>query len=257
MTLRVLILGGTAEGRLLGEQLSSDDRYDALISFAGRTASLERPAARHRVGGFGGAAGLATFLREGGFQALVDATHPFAARISQNAVEAAIATSTPMIRLERRAWPMVTGDHWIVVNDMRAAALAIGDEPRRVFLTIGRLEIEAFCLAPHHHYLVRSVDSFTLPSPLASARVITARGPFDFEREKALLEREGTEIVVSKNSGAPATYAKIEAARALALPVVMVGRPVLPAATLASDIAGVLRWLESVRSSARHPQVTA
>jgi precorrin-6A/cobalt-precorrin-6A reductase len=256
MALRVLILGGTAEGRLLGERLSEDTRYDPLISFAGRTMSIERPKQPHRIGGFGGAEGLATFLREGRFEALVDATHPFAARISAHAVEAANATGMPLTRLSRPPWPRVTGDNWIVVPDMRAAALAIGEVPRRVFLTIGRLEVEAFCLAPEHDYLVRSVDSFTLPAPLSMARVIVARGPFDFEREKALLEQERAEIVVSKNSGTPATYAKIEAARALAIPVIMVGRPVLPAATLAGDIEDVLRWLESLLSSTGPPEST-
>jgi precorrin-6A/cobalt-precorrin-6A reductase len=144
---------------------------------------------------------------------------------------------------------MVEGDRWMVVADMRAAALVIGDVPRRVFLTIGRLEVDAFCVAPHHDYLIRSIDPFTLPTPLRHARVVAARGPFDFEREKALLEREAVEVVVSKNSGTTATYGKVEAARALGLPVVMVSRPVLPAATQVDDIDDVLGWLEKLRSA--------
>jgi precorrin-6A/cobalt-precorrin-6A reductase len=241
MTLRVLVLGGTTEGRELGERLAADARFDVLVSFAGRTASLVRPAVAHRIGGFGGARGLADFLRRERFDALVDATHPFAARMSFNAVQAAADTQTPLVRVERAAWTAADGDRWRSVDSMSAAARALGSEPRRVFLSVGRQEVAAFAAAPQHDYLVRAIDPFDPGLP--RARVIAARGPFALDDELALLRREAIEVVVSKNSGTPATHAKIEAARRLGLPVIMVERPQLPAAPTADSVAAVVSWL--------------
>jgi precorrin-6A/cobalt-precorrin-6A reductase len=249
VTLKILILGGTAEGRRLAERLSRDARFDPLLSFAGRTTSLAPPAVPHRVGGFGGAAGLASFLRQGGFEALLDLTHPFAARISANAVAAAREVGVPLLRLARAAWREQPGDAWIDAVDMASAAHALGSTPRRVFLSIGRLELEAFCAAPEHHYLVRAVDAFALPAALAHARLLLARGPFELAAERALLERERIEILVSKNSGTDATYAKIEAARALGLPVVMVRQPVLPACSEVATLEAAQAWLEQLQDS--------
>jgi precorrin-6A/cobalt-precorrin-6A reductase len=248
MTLKILILGGTAEGRRLAEQLADDARFELLLSFAGRTASLAAPGVPHRVGGFGGPAGLAAFLRAGGFGALLDLTHPFAARISANAVQAAREAEVPLLRLARSAWQPQPGDRWIDALDMSAAARALGAEPRRVFLSIGRLELEAFSAAPQHQYLVRAVDAFTLPAPLAHARLIRARGPFALADERALLEGERIEVVVSKNSGTDATYAKIEAARALGLPVVMVRRPALPVCPEVSTLQAAEAWLAQLQA---------
>jgi precorrin-6A/cobalt-precorrin-6A reductase len=249
MSLKILILGGTAEGRRLAERLARDTRFELLLSFAGRTACLVAPCVPHRVGGFGGAAGLAAFLLQGGFGALLDLTHPFAARISANAVTAAREAGVPLLRLARPAWHARPGDDWIDAADMGAAVRALGSAPRRVFLSIGRLELEAFCAAPQHHYLVRAVDAFTLPAALAHARLLLARGPFELVAERALLERERIELLVSKNSGTDATYAKIEAARALGMPVVMVRRPALPACSEVSTLAAAQAWLERLRAA--------
>jgi precorrin-6A/cobalt-precorrin-6A reductase len=260
MAFKVLILGGTAEGRLLAERLAHDARFDSLLSYAGRTASLAPPDVPHRVGGFGGVAGLAEFLQRGGFAALMDLTHPFAARISANAVEAARIAGTPLVVLERATWQQLPADRWIEVADMAEAARALGSEPRRVFLTIGRLELQAFEAAPQHQYLIRAVDAFALPSALPRARLLSARGPFQVAGECALLEREGIELLVSKNSGTPATYAKIEAARLLRLPVVMVQRPPMPAcargdargfaqAQRVQTLDAALAWLETLHGA--------
>ena len=138
------------------------------------------------------------------------------------------------------------GDRWTTVANLAEAASAIGDEPRRVFLTIGRTGVDAFSVAPQHRYWIRTVDRFELPRALAHAEVIAARGPFSLADEIALLERNAIEIVVSKNSGTPATYAKIEASRVLGIPVVMVERPVLPDVTQVGDVDGVLRWLSAL-----------
>ena len=234
---------------MLAEQLASDARFLALLSFAGRTASLHAPAVPHRIGGFGGVTGLTEFLKAGNFEALIDATHPFAAQMSANAVQAAQALGLPLLRVERPAWQEIAGDRWQQVDDMQAAASALGPTPRRVFLTIGRLEIDAFRSAPQQHYLVRAVDPFELPLP--AARLIAARGPFDMQAERELLQREAIEVIVSKNAGTPATYAKIAAARALALPVIMVRRPQLPAAETVATIDEALLWIERAGAAAQ------
>jgi precorrin-6A/cobalt-precorrin-6A reductase len=241
MTMRVLILGGTSAGRLLAERLARDPRYDALLSFAGRTVSLQRPDVPHRVGGFGGVAGLATFLERERFAALVDATHPFAAQMSAHAVHAAARTHVPLIRIEPSAWLPEPGDRWIDAPDMAAAAEALGLTPRRVLLTVGRLEVAAFARAPQHFYLIRAVDPFEPNLP--QARVLAARGPF-------ALEEERIERIVGKNSGTAATHPKLVAARMLGLTVIMVARPQVPAACQARSLDEVLGWLAGVHGAA-------
>jgi precorrin-6A/cobalt-precorrin-6A reductase len=236
--MRVLILGGTLPSRQLATALAHDARYAPLLSYAGRTENPVLPGdVPCRVGGFGGAEGLRAFLAD--FDALIDATHPFAARISANAVRAARAANVPLLRLVQPPWPHE--DNWLEVADMQAAARALGPLPRRVFLTIGRLEVGAFQLAPQHHYVVRAVDAFDPGLP--SVQVITARGPFRLDDERALLARERIEVLVSKNAGTHATHAKLLAARERALPVIMVARPLLPAADEVSTVEQALRWL--------------
>jgi precorrin-6A/cobalt-precorrin-6A reductase len=249
MKRKVLVLGGTSEGRELAERLAGDARFETLLSFAGRTASLQRPNVPHRIGGFGGAQGLADFLRREQLDALVDATHPFAAQMSAHAVRAAELTRTPLIRLERAAWQPQAGDRWQLVPDMLAAAHALGPAPRRVFLSVGRQELQAFQAAPQHDYLIRAVDAFEPLLP--RARVLAARGPFALPDELELLEREAIEVVVSKNSGTAATYPKLAAARSLGLPVVMVERPVLPPAQLAHSLAEIVAFLHALSPTPR------
>lgn len=237
-------MGGTNEGRRLATRLAGDARYATLLSYAGRTERLVAPDCAHRIGGFGGVEGLATFLRAHAFDALVDTTHPFAARISANAVSAAALTGTPLIRLARPSFRALPGDLWTEVGSMEAAAEALGSAPRRVFLTVGRLEIGAFGRAPQHDYLVRAIDAFETGLP--RARVLAVRGPFTRKAERRLLVDERIELMVSKNSGTALTYAKLEAARELGLPVVMVQQPELPHARETQDVEGVLSWLAAL-----------
>lgn len=240
-------MGGTTEGRLLAERLHRDPRFRILLSFAGRTAAVQAPDVPHRVGGFGGVAGLAAFLRARAVDALIDATHPFAARMSEHAVQAARETATPLVRVARPAWVAIAGDRWIDVASFAAAAEALGAAPRKVFLTVGRLEIAAFREAPQHDYLVRAVDPFDPGLP--HARVLAARGPFALADELDLLRRAQIDVIVSKNAGTRATYAKLEAARALGLPVVMVQRPVLAPADETTSIDGALAWLAGLHGA--------
>jgi precorrin-6A/cobalt-precorrin-6A reductase len=251
MGLHVLILGGTSAARVLAEALAHDRRHRVLLSFAGRTTSLMRPDLPHRVGGFGGVTGLTAFLRAGAYDAVIDATHAFAAQISRHALEAARAAQVPLLRLTGPAWQRVAGDDWVEVHDMDAAARALGTAPRRVLLTVGRLELDAFVAAPQHDYLIRAVDAFTPPAALGRARLLCARGPFALDDERALLRAERIECLVSKNAGTPSTYAKLVAARELGVAVVMVQRPSLPEATEVTTHADALSWLAGIHGASQ------
>ncbi|GHD08609.1 cobalt-precorrin-6A reductase [Tianweitania populi] len=239
----LLILGGTGDARQLAERLSARDDLRITLSLAGRTKMPLPQAVRTRVGGFGGVDGLAEYVRADHVDLLVDATHPFAARISANVFVVAQATDTPLIVLDRPAWEKAESYQWIEVDDVAAAAMALGDEPRTVFLTIGRQELAPFADHPQHRYVVRSVDPAAVTLP--NSTVILDRGPFDAEAEEALMRKHGVEIVVSKNSGGNATYGKILAARRLHLPVIMVKRPRPSGAQTVGSIAAVEDWIDA------------
>ena len=195
-----------------------------------------------RIGGFGGAEGLARFLAAERITHVVDATHPFAARISANAVAAAGAEGLPLIALERPPWQAGPGDDWRHVPDLMAAAAALPEAPARVFLAIGRQNLEVFAIRPQHDYLLRLVDP-PGPLPLPRATVEIARGPFTVQGDAALMARHGTRIVVAKNAGGTGARAKLDAARAAGLPVVMIDRPALPPRPVAGTVAEVMAWL--------------
>jgi precorrin-6A/cobalt-precorrin-6A reductase len=242
--LRVLILGGTADANRLAVAVANNPRVDAVLSYAGRTENPTRPPISWRVGGFGGIDGLVAYLRAENIVRVVDATHPFAAQISTHAIAACAAASVPLLALERPPWQRAPGDRWIEVDDLAAAAEALGAAPRRVFLGIGRQYLQTFAAHPQHAYLVRLVDPPRAPLPLPDAEVIVARGPFDRAGDRAMLANYRAEIVVARNAGGDSASAKIEAARDLALPVVMVRRPFIPARETVETAAEVLRWLD-------------
>ena len=224
----ILILGGTAESRQLAERMARDTRYAVELSLAGRTRSPAEQPVPVRIGGFGGAEGLADYLRLHDVKLLVDATHPYAARMSRNAVEAARLADVPVIALRRAPWQRKEGDRWHDVGSVPQAVSALGDSPRRVFLTLGRQELLPFEAAPQHHYLIRSVDPIEPALDVPQARYLTDRGPFVEADEMALLQGNEIEVIVAKNSGGPASYGKIAAARALGIEVVLIQRPELP-----------------------------
>ncbi len=217
---------------------------DAVYSYAGRTDTPAAPPLPVRVGGFGGVAGLADWLRAEGISHVVDATHPFAAQMSRNAVEAAAATGIPLIALEREPWKAGEGDRWTDVPDLAAAVAALGEAPRRVFLAIGRQTLDAFAGAPQHHYLLRLVDPPTEPLPLPRAEAVIARGPFTLEGDRALLKAHRIEVIVAKNAGGAGAEAKLVAARELGLPVVLIDRPWVPERRVARTVGEVMGWLE-------------
>ncbi len=216
------------------------------LSLAGRTAAPARQPVPVRIGGFGGADGLADYLSAQRIDVLIDATHPYAAVISANAARAAQATGVPLLALRRPPWRPVAGDSWIEVADVPAAVGALGSAARRVFLALGRKDLAPFAQAPQHHYLVRSVDPVDPPLAVAHATYITGRGPFTEAADHALLRAHRIEVVVAKNSGGAATYGKIAAARKLGLPVIMPSRPPLPAVRLADSVEDTLAWLDHI-----------
>ncbi len=243
MIKRLLILGGTGEASALVRSLPLG--LDATLSLAGRTATPKAEPVPTRIGGFGGVDGLADWMEGNRITHAIDATHPFAARMSANAAQACARTGTPLLAIRRPAWDPVPGDRWECVSDMAGAVAALGAAPRRVFLTVGRQEVGVFAGAPQHDYLVRSIEPVDLAVPRLTA--VFARGPFAEADEAAFLRDQGIDVVVSKNSGGAATYGKIAAARGAGLPVVMVARPPKPDVPSVADAAGALAWLTALQ----------
>jgi precorrin-6A/cobalt-precorrin-6A reductase len=244
--MRVLILGGTTEASALAKLLAGDPRFEATLSFAGRTAAPQSQPIATRVGGFGGADGLANYIKEQAIEAVIDATHPYAARISANAVVACKRAGAPLATLIRPAWKPEAGDKWQTAPTAVAAALAIGKEPRRVFLALGRQELHFFAAIAQHHYVVRLIDQPVGARP-PKLVLLQQRGPFDFDAELRLLKERKIDVIVSRNSGGSATYAKIEAARMLRLPVIMITRPVKPAGHIVRTAEEAMAWLAHER----------
>ncbi|HEV2956061.1 MAG TPA: cobalt-precorrin-6A reductase [Xanthobacteraceae bacterium] len=246
---RILILGGTLEARRLAQRLRGRADVAITLSLAGRTASPAAQPVPVRIGGFGGAEGLAAYLRAERIAALIDATHPYAATISANAARAAAAAGVRLLALRRSPWEPTARDRWTEVADVAAAVRELGPAPRRVFLTLGRKELGPFATAPQHHYLVRSVDPVDPPLPVPHAIYLLARGPFAQPAERELLLAHGVDAIVAKNSGGEATYGKIAAARALDVEVIMLRRPQLPAVPSVASVDEAAAWLDHALAS--------
>jgi precorrin-6A/cobalt-precorrin-6A reductase len=174
---------------------------------------------------------------------VIDATHPFAQRMSANALAAADATGTPLVVFTRSPWARQEGDRWIEVATMDDAVEALGTKRKTAFLTQGRLQLAAFAKAPQHRYIVRTIDRPAKIDALRECQLILARGPFALDDELKLMRDERVEALVTKNSGGRATYAKIEAARTLGVSVVMVRRPKPPEAETLYDLDAVMTWI--------------
>ncbi len=238
MSKRILVLGGTGEARLLADRLVAEG-YAAILSLAGRTAMPSASAAQMRSGGFGGAAGLAAYLRAESIAACIDATHPFAARMSANAVAACAQANVPRAALVRPEWQAVDGDRWLYVDDVAASVRLLPAMGRRVFVAFadGLAPLAALDL----DFLVRRAEPG--PVDLPGARIVVMRGPFEREAERRFLKAEAIEVILAKASGGDSARAKLDAARNLGLPVVLLRRPPPPPGPSAASIADALAWL--------------
>ena len=242
--MRVLILGGTGEARALAVALDGRPDIEFESSLAGRVTNPALPVGAVRIGGFGGATGLAEHLRECGVDAVIDATHPFAATITANAAFAAHATGIPLVVLRRPGWIADPDVRWTRVPDIAAAAASVaGLTVRNVLLTTGRRDLGAFAGDGGHHYVVRTVDPPAPPMP-PDMTLILDRGPYTVEGEVALMARHSVDVLVTKDSGGDMTSAKLAAARRRAIPVIMVDRPPVPTEVeTVESVADALAWL--------------
>lgn len=241
----LLILAGTAHAGRLAAALCDrfGDNLAVTVSLAGRTESPDMLAGAMRIGGFGGADGLADWLRTARVDMVVDATHPYATRISANARTACDAAGVPRLVFSRPPWAATANDHWREVPDFGVAAAMLPQLGARIFLSIGSQQLDAFAGLPGVHLVVRMIDPPKTDLPLADYSVILGRGPFCEAAEIDLLRRERIDVVVSRNSGGTATFAKIAAARRLRLPVVMIAPPPPERGQNVETLERVLQWI--------------
>jgi precorrin-6A/cobalt-precorrin-6A reductase len=236
VSVKVLILGGTAQGRSLAAELRGRDDCRVVSSLAGRISSPTLPEGEVRVGGFGGAEGLAEYLRAESIDTLIDATHPFAQAVSAHAVEAAAAAGVRLIVLRRPCWKPEVGDRWIHVRDVGGAAHEAAEvrDGGCVFVTTGARGLAAYAGDARHPYLIRTVDPPTEALPPRHF-IVLDRGPYTVEGEAALMAEYGVCALVTKNSGGELTAAKLTVARQRGIPVIIVDPPALPAGVVAVE----------------------
>jgi precorrin-6A/cobalt-precorrin-6A reductase len=241
---RVLLLGGTAEARELAATLHAGGVH-VVSSLAGRVSRPHLPAGEVRIGGFGGPDALARWLAEHQVRAVLDATHPFAQRISSSAQSACVQVGVPLLRLERPGWREQPGDRWHWTDTLEQAAALLPQLGRRVLLTTGRQGLDAFAGVQRAWFLVRCVDPPEAPLP-PHHELLLDRGPYTLEGERELIDRNEIDLLVSKDSGGVHTAAKLDAARERGLPVILVRRPRRP--TGVQTVAGVeqaLAWVST------------
>jgi precorrin-6A/cobalt-precorrin-6A reductase len=242
MTMTVLVLGGTSEARELAAELHGLPGIAVISSLAGRVANPVRPAGQVRVGGFGGADGLARWIRAESVGAVVDATHPFAPTISAHAEAACARSGVPLLRLERPGWQPGPGDDWRYVPSVKDAAAILPSAGRRVFLTTGRRSLPEFAGLDQLWFLIRCVDPPSGPMP-ANSRVLLARGPFTCAAERELMLRFAIDVLVTKDSGGSLTSGKLDAARELGIGVVMIRRPDPGRAPSVAGVGDAVGWV--------------
>jgi precorrin-6A/cobalt-precorrin-6A reductase len=248
MSARVLLLGGTAEAAWLARELSEWPGVHVVSSLAGRVRAPSLPPGQVRIGGFGGRQGLIDWLCTRRIQAVIDATHPFAGTITTTAAEATERLRLPFVVLRRPGWQAGPGDDWHWAASLDAAADLLPSLGSRAFLTTGRTGLAAFAALDDVWFLVRTIE---LPDPpLARCAVVVGRGPFTVPGELELLRQHRIDVLVTKDSGAQMTAAKLVAARHLGLPVLLVRRPPLPPAPVVTTGEDALRWLHGVLGGA-------
>ncbi len=242
----ILLLAGTSEAAELAQRLHVTPGLEVVASFAGRVARPKQLPCSVRTGGFGGVEGLVEELRRAGHHLLIDATHPFAARMSAIAEAAARATGRSRLRLLRPPWVSAPGDDWHDVADLDEAADRLAALGSRVaFLATGRQDVGPFARLTGMRFVLRTVDP-PGPLPLADVKVILDRGPFAVDAETTLLRSHGVDAIVTRNSGGFATAAKLAAARTLRIPVVMIRRPPAPPGDAVGTVDEAVRWVEAL-----------
>ena len=260
MKKNILILGGSSEGFALAERLDTNPAYHPISSLAGRTSLPRKPVGAYRTGGFGGPEGLANYLKSENISALIDATHPFAQSISSNANQAAKRANCPIIHISRPEWQKQKGDQWIEVSSMQEAAAALSPELSPAFLTIGRLELGAFLHREDISFFCRAIEPPKQTDPKKQKtsnpmreeewpdnfNFIYAKGPFSYRDEKKLFEKHSFKAIVTKNSGGEKARAKLDVARDLNIPVIMITRPKTPGDQTVQTIDEALNWLENL-----------
>ena len=219
----ILILGGTSEAHALANTLMASGEARVITSLAGRTAEPALPSGEVRIGGFGGVDGLIAYLRDQRITRVIDATHPFARRISENARLASKAAGVPLEHVQRPEWQPENGDLWTQVASLEEAASAL-PAGARVFLALGRQYLKAFERRPDCHFVIRMVDPPLAPLDLPSHELVIGKPSADKDTEGALFKEHGITHLVARNSGGRASYGKIEAARRLAIPVILLSR---------------------------------
>jgi len=239
----VLVLGGTAEARALAAALVGRAGMRVVSSLAGRVANPRLPAGEVRIGGFGGSDRLARWLRDERIDAVVDATHPFAERISASAASACAEAGIPLLRLERPGWRERRGDRWHWAENLEHAAALTERLSSRAFLTTGRQGLAAFAEIERTWFLVRCVDPPEGPLP-PRHELVLERGPYTLARERQLFESRRIDVLVTKDSGGEHTAAKLDVARERRCPVIVVRRPPCRQAAHAANVEGALDWLE-------------
>jgi precorrin-6A/cobalt-precorrin-6A reductase len=237
-----LLLGGTADALALAARLHDDERFAVTTSLAGRVAQPKLPPGEVRIGGYGGADGLGEFLRGAKIDAVIDATHPFAAQMSRNAVAACTTADVPLVALTRPRWQPQSGDRWDRVADAREAAARARAIGTRIFLTIGRQGLDAFAAIDDRWFLIRSIDAPETALP-AHHELVLARGPFAVADEAETLRAHAIDAIVTKDSGGDATEAKLTAARDRGTPVVVIDRPPPSGAQTVATIDAAVAWL--------------
>ena len=240
---RLLLLGGTREAVELARALAANPGVETTYSLAGRTRRPVSVPVPVRTGGFGGPDGLAAYLCDEQIDLVVDATHPYAAMMSAHAALACERESVPRLVLHRPPWTPGPRDRWVDVPDAERAACALPALGKRALLTVGSRDLAPYIREQAVAFVVRAVEPPSIALDPARFEIVLARGPFDVESECKLLESRAIDVVVSKNSGGAAARAKLEAARMLGLPVVMIARPSPPPGPRVETVAEAAEWI--------------
>ena len=260
MTKKILILGGSSEAFTLAEKLEKHPDFKAISSLAGRTSIPRKPAGAYRTGGFGGVEGLAKYITDENIDAILDATHPFAAKITNNASLAANQARCPIIHINRPQWQKQKNDNWVEFNTMQEAAEEIEQTQSPCLLTIGRLELSAFIERTDIQFLCRAIEPPKNTDPIKQSnrnpkneddwpenfKFLYAKGPYNYEDEHSLFTKHKIKSIVTKNSGGEKAKAKLDVARDLNIPVIMIKRPKLPTGHFVETTMDALNWLEQI-----------